>query len=200
MKKFIGVIVSLFLFISVVSAEHVFIDKIEIIDKDIRGIIYNYKAFLDKDIAYPEKYRKLIITLLDMKQKDTMLLVIATNGGAIFSAIEVIDAIKKCKGTVKAKIIYAVSAGSLIALSCNEIEVVPYGVMMIHEMSTVFGGKLSAIKNQSKFASKYNDLIIKNIYKNFLTPDEIKRVLGGEEIWLVGDEITKRLKNRNRIK
>jgi len=52
-----------------------------------------------------------------------------------------------------------------------------------------------AISHEKKWA----DNLMKTIYKDFLTENEIQQILDNRDIWMEGDEVMERLKKRNEI-
>ena len=52
------------------------------------------------------------------------------------------------------------------------------------------------IHSQVTFDKGWSEKMLREIYKDFLTEQEITRVLDGADLWMDGDEIISRLKAR----
>ena len=72
--------------------------------------------------------------------------------------------------------------------------------MMVHSYSSWSTGKAHEIKAQVDFNEKFFDVLFKNIYKGFLTDEEIVEVIGGRDLYFDQKEIYKRLKQRQDLR
>jgi hypothetical protein len=55
-------------------------------------------------------------------------------------------------------------------------------------------GKLHEVEAHRNFISALNENFVKQIYDTFLTTQEMESILSGKDIWLMSDEIIRRLK------
>lgn len=152
-----------------------------------------YIINLDGDINKAEYYREAFDTMRYSKERDRVKIIMNSYGGYVYTFVEFYHYITNCKSKVVCELHTAYSAGSLIALCCDEIELSAHASMMIHNVSYGAYGKANEIKSQSDFEIKHAKEVMKEIYKDFLSPDEIKEVLRGEDLWLTRKEIEKRL-------
>lgn len=156
---------------------------------------YEYIINLDTLISEPQFYRPIITALKSATKTDKVTIHIATPGGDLTTAQIIIDYMHKCKAMITGIIYEACSAGSLIALNCDIIEVAKNGMMFIHGMGCGTSGNVQTMETQSKFYNSQNKDIMTSTYKNFLSSKEIEDVLKGGEIWLKDCDIKKHLKN-----
>lgn len=155
-------------------------------------------VYLNKEIGRAENYTNLLNLLRTSDENTTINLYINNGGGYIYSALQIINAIKTAKCLVKTIIDGAAhSASSLIFLIGDVYEVFPNSMMLCHYYSTIEMGKASDIENSIDFNKLYYKNIYREIYEGFLTKDEINRVFKGEDIWLNHTQIMKRLKKRS---
>lgn len=162
--------------------------------------VQRIKAYLDEQIREPKYYRQLIQAIDTMGEYDTLELHIDTYGGSLDGAVALINAMDGCEGKVCAIVNgVAASAGSLIALSAPNVFVGPYATMMIHAASFGSFGKQSDVIGHAAYVDKRVKTLMGNIYKDFLTPEELAEVFMGREIWLMNDELIERLKKRSEI-
>lgn len=153
-----------------------------------------FTIYLDEDIREPSYYRDACEALTSASEEDLVRIIINTNGGQLDSANIIRQSIMECEGHVVGELHgMAASAGSMIALACPFIEVKPHATMMIHQASFGVWGSSSTIYDHVDFSKKTLNKLIKEIYEDFLSPEEIQSVLTGKEFWFDSEEIGNRL-------
>lgn len=159
------------------------------------SVVHNKFEFsLDEDIKEPSYYRNLIEVLNNATEQDLVVLNINSGGGMLDSAISIIDALRNTRANTLAWISgSAYSAAGLIALSCQNVEVGEFATFMCHNSQYGLGGYTTEIKDRALFEHKMTSKIMQNVYRHFLTDDEIKSILMNNTIWLDSEEIQERL-------
>jgi ATP-dependent protease ClpP protease subunit len=158
------------------------------------------KAYLDENIREAKYYRNLIQVIESLGEGDVLHLSINTYGGHLDGAIALINAMQNTDATVHCTIDgVAASAGSLIALASPSVSVSPYASMMIHAASFGSFGKQSDVISHASFIDKKVKTLMRNIYKDFLTEQELNEVIVGKELWFDADEIVERLEKREKL-
>lgn len=95
----------------------------------------------------------------------------------------------------------AYSAGSAFFLMCDTQEVGEFAEMMIHtSQGSGFYSHSQGRKEYGDQAARTAEKLVRNVYSDFLTEDEITDVLKGAEIWLDSDQIRERLQRRQTIR
>ncbi len=170
---------------------NVFENYVPIIKSKKEKVIHVY---LTDGIEIPSNYNELCFTLEQAKPDSTVYLILNTPGGHVDSAIQIRNSINLCKGTTIAIVTGSVSsAGTMITLACDKLEVRPNASFMCHEVSMDgIGGKFSDIVNMQTFYKKQFELLTKNVYEGFLTKEEINLLHSGKEIWLNQEDINTR--------
>jgi len=160
----------------------------------IRKVGNTYHCYISGDIGSPDEYNELAHVLEIAEDYNTVILHINTGGGYIDSAFQIVAAIKRSKAElVVARIVGTVaSAGTIIALSCDELEVEKHTHFMIHNYSTGTQGKGHEVMDYINFNDRTLKETFKEIYKGFLTDDEVKDVLRGKDMWLDSTEVKSR--------
>lgn len=98
-------------------------------------------VFMTTHIQEPEVYNELCYKLINAKSSDTFYMWLNTPGGVIDSAFMISDAMRKSKARIIGKLSGTVaSAGTLITLDCDELEVADHTSFMIHNYSTGMQG------------------------------------------------------------
>ena len=150
-------------------------------------------AYIMAEIVNPIEYNELCHLLRNATSKEVIRLHINTPGGRLDSATMIIDAIAASDAYVIGVLSGSVaSAGTMIALACDELECSSYLEFMIHYFSGGTGGKGNEIKAHSNFIDKHMPMIFKKMYVGFLTNKEIEDMIEGKDIWLNGDEVLER--------
>lgn len=170
----------------------VFDDYVPIIKEDKgRG---EYHVYLFGEIIDPANYAKLVHLLSTAKSYEVFNIHLNTPGGMMDSGITIRNAISASNAKTVAKLSGTVaSAGTMIALSCDEIEVTSNLAFMCHEVSiSNMAGKFSDIKNTQNFYEKSFSRMSNDIYSGFLSDDEISEMHSGKELWMDEKEVLER--------
>ena len=150
-------------------------------------------AYITEAIDEPSNYNELCYLLDTADSSDVVHLYINTPGGMIDSAFMLLAAIKNSAATTIGHLSGTVaSAGTMIALACNKLEVAPHTAFMIHNYSAGLAGKGHEMRARQEFADSSLETAFKDIYGNFLTNKEIKAVIDGKDLWMGRDEVLAR--------
>lgn len=152
-----------------------------------------YHCYLADDISTPDDYNELCYIIDNATANNKIYLHINTSGGYIDSAFKVVSSIKRTKAKVIARLTGTVaSAGTIIALSCDDVEVEDYVSFMVHNWSGGASGKGHEIKSYIAFADKMLTNTFGKLYKGFLTPRELSLVIKGNDMWMGTEEVKTR--------
>lgn len=161
-------------------------------------------VYLTDSIDTPSEYNELCHKLAQAFPSETFTLHINNGGGYIDSGFMIIDAIKNSRARVTAKLSGTVaSAATIIALACEEVEVVPHTSFMIHNYSGGAQGKGHEMKAQMDFTDAELNEAFGEIYGGFLTEAEMELVIAGKDFWMGKKEVDDRLaarKSKNKKK
>lgn len=158
----------------------------------IEKSIKTHYISIDEQFVEPKQYRKVLKLLRECSIEDTVVFDINTEGGDLAAAIQLINEIQLCKAKCIARISNAYSAGSILALSCDEILTMPFATFMIHTVT--WSGWNEDEEMPKYFIEKWTRSVLFEIYRNFLTEEEIEDIqLKNREIWLTKDELDARL-------
>jgi ATP-dependent protease ClpP protease subunit len=156
---------------------------------------YEYSVFLDTNIIDSPMYRQLNVILEKAIEGDIINFYINTDGGNLSICLQLCYFIRNSRATTIAHIIKAISAGGMIAFSCNEIVVDEYSILMIHSFKMGQNyNSIIFIDNEIEFLKELNEKIITDLFGKFLKEWEKREILKyGKEIYFIGEEIKKRL-------
>ena len=155
-------------------------------------------VYLQTGIDDPSCYSELCYVLSTLDDKYTVNFHINTPGGVLDSAFQLVDAIKSCKATTIARLTGTVaSAGTIIALACDQLVVANHTSFMIHNYSAHgISGKAQELKAYQAHAEKTLEASFKSIYAGFLTDKEMKAVIDGQDLWMGKEEVEQRFARR----
>lgn len=154
-------------------------------------------AYITDEIMEPSNYNELTYMLATASQYHKFILHINTPGGIIDSAFHLIDAIKSSDAHVTAYLTGTVaSAGTIITLACDDVVVTPNVAFMIHNYSSSYGGKGHEMKAYQNFVDSSLNAAFKDIYRGFLTEEEMDKVIDGTDMWMGTAEVKSRWANK----
>lgn len=119
-------------------------------------------------------------------------------GGHINTGLSIMNAITQSPARVVAVLEgHNASLATMIPMVCDEIVVTPYTTMMVHtaQMGIGYGTAHNAARSASFFSEEVAELLT-DLYKGFLTEEEIQNLLDGVELYLTDEQITERIKRR----
>lgn len=160
-----------------------------------------YHVWLNSEIETADKYVDVFDCLMQATEGDVVAIHINSPGGDLDTALQLIDAIESTPAMTIAFLEgQACSAGSMIAMACDNAEVSQYSYMMIHTFNQGISGKFSDIQSSTDFHTKWWKSVFERLYKDFCTEKEIEQILKGHELWLDADECIERFENRKAIR
>ena len=169
------------------------LDSTGLVQKRVHAV-NEYIVNFDDEILAPNEYREVYELLRNANESDVIRLVINSWGGDAYTFVQLYNYLMRTRATTIAELHVAYSAGSMISLSCDIIEVQEFSSMMIHDLSSGSFGKMKEIVTYVDFMKKWGSELIDTIYDGFLTKSELKEVKKGQDIWLVKEDIEKKLK------
>ncbi len=159
-----------------------------------------YRVYMLDEIGVPADYAELIELLQDLDETVTIEWFLNSPGGVLNTATMLLDAMINCKAKLVGKLSGLVaSAATMLTLGFDEVEVAPYIEFLIHNYSGSVSGKGSEIKSQQAFIEKETSKLFKEVYKGFLTPAEIKKIMNDQDMWMGKEEVEKRLAKRKEL-
>ena len=159
-------------------------------------------VYLTNFIEETQHYNKLYFMMQNANKDEEFCFIINSLGGIIDSTYMIIDAIENTKAKVTCRLTGTVaSAATIIALSCDDIEVSKNLSFMIHNYSASgLQGKGHEMKARQNFMDKEFNKVLNEYYKGFLTNEEIEEAIEGRDLWLNSEEVITRWEKRKALK
>ena len=156
-----------------------------------------YEFYLTGEIGSPDEYIEWFDAIRHASETDAVKIYINSYGGDLFTAIQFLRVLSDTAATVVCSVEGAcMSAATMIFLTADHFEVTPHSIFMFHNYSGGVGGKGGEMIDQLQHERKWSERLMKEIYKDFMTNDEIKAMLDNKDIWMDGEEVVKRLQAR----
>jgi len=153
------------------------------------------------EIESPEEYVEWYDMIRNCGSSDIVRIHFNSFGGDLFTAIQFMRVLRECQGLVIGSIEGAcMSAATLIFLACDSYEVSAHTSIMIHNYSGGAFGKGGEMMDHLTFESKWTETLFKDAYTDFLSAQEIKDILKGQDLWLSADQVIERLNARQELR
>ena len=132
-------------------------------------------------------------------ENDAIIIHINSGGGDMFTVIQLLRSMTESPATIVASVEgQCMSAATLIFLSADVCEISEHSHFMFHTYSSGNWGKGSEQLASVTADDKWARHLFNSVYKNFLTPQEIKEIVDGKDLWMNPAEVKKRLEERNK--
>lgn len=171
--------------------------KDQAIKDDKVQITYNeddlsFNVYLTDVISGPEDYTNVFDTLINAREDETIRFILATPGGRLDTVNKIRGLAELTKARTVAVVGDVASAGTILALSFDDIVVMPNIEFMIHNYSGGTGGKGHEIYTHVAFLQKEMPRVFKDFYSVFLSDEEIDLVISGQDLYLNAEEVEQR--------
>ena len=154
-----------------------------------------HEFYLTSEIGPNEEYSEWFDIIISCSENDVIKLHINCYGGDMFTAIQFMRVLTETDATVVCSVEGAcMSAATMIFLTADMYEVSEHSMFMFHNYSGGTFGKGGEMFDQLKHERAWSEKILRSVYEDFLTPDEITQLLDNKDIWMDGDNAIKRLK------
>lgn len=159
---------------------------------EFRGVRYDY--YLTGAIGDPEEYLDLCNILRSASPQDEVVIRFNTPGGQVRTGNMIINAIEESQANVIGFIESDCgSMGTYIFLACHSWGVSEAAEFFAHTCTSGSYGKEHETYEQAVFLRKQQHKLMRKRYSNFLTEEEIEKVISGSDVYLDADEILERL-------
>jgi ATP-dependent protease ClpP protease subunit len=162
------------------------------------GLLHTF--YISGEIEGAEEYIEWFDVIRNASEDDIIKIHINSPGGDLFTAIQFMRVIAESQATVVASVEGAcMSAATMIFLSAGNYEISEHSMFMFHNYSGIAIGKGGEMYDNIVHERKWSDKIMRKVYENFLTEEEIKSILDNKDIWMEGEEVIKRLHHKSDI-
>ena len=159
-----------------------------------KAIVNMHEFYLVGDISEPSDYLEWFDTIRHAGETDIIKIYINSEGGDLFTAIQFLRVLSDTPATIICSVEGAcMSAATLIFMCGQQFEVTPHSIFMFHNYSGGAMGKGGEMIDQLQHERRWSERLMKEVYKDFLSLEEIKSMLDNKDIWMDGEEVVKRV-------
>lgn len=156
-----------------------------------------YEFYLCGDIESSDEYISWFDNIRHAGPNDVVKIYINSYGGDLFTAIQFMRVLNETEATVIISVEGAcMSAATMIFLCGDNFEISEHCMLMFHNYSSGVFGKGGEMFDQLKHERAWSETLMRDVYKDFLTEDEIQSMLNNKDIWMDGTEAAKRLESK----
>lgn len=156
-----------------------------------------HEFYLVGSIGKAEDYLEWFDTIRHASKNDLVKIYINSEGGNLFTAIQFMRVLTDCEAAVMVSIEGAcMSAATMIMLCADAYEISPHSMFMFHNYSGGTIGKGGEMYDNIIHERKWSDALLHEIYEDFLTTEEIDKILDNKDLWMDSDEVLDRLEAR----
>lgn len=156
-----------------------------------------HEFYLTGEIGPADDYVEWFDAIRHATELDTIKIYINSHGGDLFTAIQFMRVLAETNASVICSVEGAcMSAATMVFLCADKFEVTPHSVFMFHNYSGGTIGKGGEMIDQLQHERKWSERLMREIYSDFLTQDEIKSMLDNKDFWMDGEEVVKRLSDK----
>ena len=159
------------------------------------------KIFLYGPIESAFDFAEAIETLARCDEGDTVTIHLSSPGGCVSAVDALLHAIKTAQDN--GVNVHAVASGltasaaTFVLLECSSFELSDGFHALIHNGSLGDGGSYNQFRASTTFYLKYMEERLRDVYKHFLTDEELDQVMDGKDIWLSPQDWIERYQKRN---
>jgi ATP-dependent protease ClpP protease subunit len=159
-----------------------------------------YTYYLDDEVTDSSDYRELLQMLFNAGEDDVVRIVLSNYGGSLSTCVAIVNGIRSCRATTVGVLTsVAYSAAGAIWLACEGQEVHNHVGFMSHDGQGGTFGSMFQQKQHIEHSMAILRSLYEDVYKHFLSPEEIDTVLKNGDLWLTENEIIERLEKRSAI-
>ena len=160
----------------------------------VQYVSFDHQISVCGGIEEPEQFIQEFSVIRNAGENDVVSLFLNTPGGCLYTGTQFRSVLQRCQAETTAYLESGChSAGTIIALSCDNLEVSDDAFMLIHNYSSGAWGKGTDLVKGVLEQDKWIKSIMREVYKDFLTEKEIeKKLFKSDDIYLQAPEIRER--------
>ena len=160
----------------------------------VKPVSHLYEFYLSGQILDSEEYIEWFDIIRNATPLDTIRININSTGGDLYTTLQFLRVMSDTEAHVVTSVEGAcMSAATMIFLHGHTQEITPHSLFMFHNYSAGVFGKGGEMYDQLTFERQWSENFMKEVYKGFLSDEEITSMLHNKDIWMNSVEVTARL-------
>ena len=153
-----------------------------------------HEFYLSGPIIEAEEYIEWFDTIRNASAVDTVRIYINSPGGDLYTTLQFLRVMSETEAHITTSVEGAcMSAATMIFLHGHTQEVTPHSLFMFHDYSSGTFGKGGEQYDQIQFERAWSRNFMSEVYRDFLTEQEIESMMHNKDIWMGHTEVVKRL-------
>ena len=155
----------------------------------------DFVTILDDEVIFPDPYMEMIYLMNRMTEKDTLTILISSNGGWVETGVDIIHTIQHCRGKVITHALAMCASIAAVIWCCgHERKIEPTATLMFHMPSGGYFGKTMDVADESSSMVNYFRALLASITHGILTQEDITKVVDQRmDVFIPGDVVINRL-------
>lgn len=154
-------------------------------------------SFYLYEVEHAEEYIEWFELIRNSSQNDIIKVHINSPGGMLSTAIQLMRCLKETEATVICSVEgECMSAATMIFLCADMVEVSEHSMFMFHNYSGGTFGKGGEMMDQLQYERLWSENMLRDVYEDFLTEEEIEQMLNNKDLWMTGDEVIERMSQK----
>lgn len=154
-----------------------------------------YNVFFHGDIEDVWFYSGLVHLLEKARPNDHFTFRFNSPGGHVSSVQSLVPAMRgsaaHITGIAEGDVM---SAATSLFFACDSYKITPYSVFMFHDGSSRVGGKMGEILKYAESSIKLYEKLDRDLLTPYLSTSEIEEFQAGSDLYILADEMIKRIK------
>lgn len=156
-----------------------------------------FRVTIDEEFRDVSQFADIVDVLDSAQEGDVVQIRLSTVGGALHAIIPLINAMKNTEAFIHVHVESDTSsAGTMIMALAHSLYVNEYATTMYHNVQYGVGGHGGNVDAQVSHITASSKKLIRDLYNNLLTPNEIARLEDGLELYMDADEVMDRFEAR----
>lgn len=149
-----------------------------------------HEFYLVGAVLEPEAYVEWFDMIRNAGPEDEIVIRINSPGGYMSTALQFMRCMAESEATITCSVEgECMSAATIVFLAGHRLEISPHSLFMFHNYRGGISGKGGEIYDNAVFEREWSIKLIKDIYKNFLTDEEIEQMMHGRDFWMDSEEV-----------
>ena len=156
-----------------------------------------HTLYLCGELTAPNEYIDWFELIRNASENDVIKIHINSHGGNLFTAVQLMRVMSESQANIIASVEGAcMSAATMIFLAADGFEISENSMFMFHNYSGGTIGKGGEMYDNIVHEREWSQKLWKDVYSGFLTEGEINSILQNKDIWMSGEEVSKRLHSK----
>lgn len=152
-----------------------------------------FEFYLSGEVKEPEHYVEWFDAIRNASANDDVVIYINSMGGNLDTAIQFMRVLNETEAHITTSVEGScMSAATIVFLQGNTLHITPHSLFMFHNYSGGAFGKGGEMYDNIMFERAWSKDFLHDIYKHFLTIEEINSMLDNKDIWMGHKEVEAR--------